>query len=139
MLARLRRLGVVDERGAAAREAGRWVEGGFRSVHVDDPGRVVLYANVVGGFRVRCPRCGANLVPTFNRALAAHRAGGPRRCTCPGCHADLSLEELDFAPPAGFARMGLVTVDAQHAGLTDEARGWVEEELGPWRVVLRRP
>lgn len=100
---------------------------------------MALYANVVGGFHVRCPRCGTNLVPTFNRALVAFRQGGPRRCVCPRCGADLALDELDFAPAAGFARLALVTVDVQRAALTEEAAALVAEELGAWRTVLRRP
>lgn len=139
LLARLRGLGVLDARGRAGPAAPRWVDGGFRSLVVDDPGRVSLYANGTGGFRVRCPRCGANLVPIFHRALEAHRAGAPRRCTCPACGADLPLEVLDFAPPAGFARVAVVTVDVEHAGLTDEAWSWVREDLGAWRAILRRP
>ena len=113
--------------------------GGFARIRIDDPGRVTLYANQQGGFRVRCPECGGNLVPAFQRALTRFRRGGPRRCRCDGCGADLPLEALEFQPPAAFARISLVTMDAGNASLTAEAARWVARALGPWRVVLRRP
>lgn len=138
LLRELKQRGVVGAAGQPGPEAARWVEGGFARLRVDKPDRITLYANAQGGFRVRCPTCGANLVPTFSAALTAWRSGGPRRCTCPSCGADPPLEALDFQPPAAFGRVALVTHDAGGSALTGEAQALVQQHLGPWRQVLSR-
>lgn len=133
------RLGMILPGGGPGPEAARWVQGGFGRLWVDDPGHVVLYANQQGGFRVRCPSCGENLVPVFGSALSAFRHGQPRRCTCPRCGTESPLEDLEFAPPAAFGRLSVVTADVSTAALTAEALALVADRLGDWRVVLRRP
>lgn len=135
----LRREEVIDAFGRPAANADGWIEGGFRRVRLDDPGHVALVANQTGGFRVGCPTCGANVVPAFVRALSSYRAGGPRALACPTCHAGVALESLAFAPPAAFARVGLVTEDVGSVRLTAEASAWVDVRLRDWKRILRRP
>lgn len=139
LIAELRKRAILDERGFAGPEATRWIADGFRSVRIDDPGHVVLYANQQGGFRVSCPVCRENLVPVFMQALSSFRRGGPRRCTCPACGTDQPLDALDFLPAAAFGRLSVVTVDVGGAALTPEGVQLVGDLLGAWRTVLRRP
>ena len=74
-------------------------------VRIDDPGQVVLYANAIGGFQVRCPGCGA----------AAARAFRPfSTTTCPSCHQGWAIEQLDCRPPVALGRASLVVVQAEN-------------------------
>lgn len=72
---------------------------------------MVLDANHQGGYRVRCPARATNVVPAYNGALTAWRAGGPRTLRCSACGAQHPLEDLDFSPPAAFARGAVVFSD----------------------------
>ncbi len=129
---------VTAARGAPGDCAGLWIRGGFSRWRLDDPGRVTLYANRQGGFRVRCPVQGASVVPAFSKAVTAWRAGGAREMRCSGCGSRHPLEALDFAPPAAFARLALVFSNAEDGALTDQGARWCAELLGPHRVVVRR-
>ncbi|MEC7946426.1 MAG: hypothetical protein VX265_02595 [Myxococcota bacterium] len=112
---------------------------GARAVRVDLPGEVTLYANQLGGFRVRCPASGGNLVGEFGRAMTAWRRGGRRALACPCCGSEHALASLDFAPPAAFARGGVVLADVDVSTLGEAARREAEVLLGgPVRVIGRR-
>lgn len=122
----------------AARWAGRVVvPGGHRPPRVVDGGHERFLANRQGGFRVRCPVDGANLVPVFPRALERWRAGGPRTLACP-CGATHDLAELTYAPDAGFARAWLELAEVGSGELTPEALAEAEAALGGVRIVPRR-
>lgn len=112
---------------------------GARGVRVDLPARISLYANQLGGFRVRCPVSGENLVPAFGPAIAAWRGGGPRSLVCPACGAPHALESLAFSPEAAFAAGGVVLADVASADLPPAAREQAAAHLGgPVRVIARR-
>ncbi|MBW1881271.1 MAG: hypothetical protein JRJ84_23190, partial [Deltaproteobacteria bacterium] len=68
LLAALQSQGVIGDDGRATEAAGWLVPGGFRNTRLDEPGTMTLYANQQGGFRVKCPVCGANAVPDFQIA-----------------------------------------------------------------------
>lgn len=74
-------------------------------VRIDDPGRVVVYANAVGGFQVRCPRCGAPAARSFRPFAQTH---------CDGCGGDWTIEQLDCRPPVALGRASLVVVNAEN-------------------------
>lgn len=113
------------------------VPGGFARVRADLGDRVRFVANGMGGFRVYCPDTGANVVPSFDRALEAWRAGGPRAlaCTCGALH---DLAALDYRPPAGFARGWIAVEDAAAVDIDPAALAEAEACLGEVRIVLRR-
>lgn len=113
------------------------VEGGVRRVRAVEEPVVRFVANRQGGFRVRCPRTGENVVGAFSDALERWRAGGPRRLQCP-CGVVHDLDQLDFAPGAGFGRSWAELVDVGSAELVTEATRIVEEVWGPSRLVWRR-
>lgn len=94
--------------------------GRFRRLRVDDPGQVVLYANQVGGFQVRCPACSAPLAREFARLEPT---------TCPRCGTSSTTHELDCRPPVAVGRASLVLVDAQQADVPSEPG---------FRIVWRR-
>lgn len=138
--------GLVAEDGRAWGEGTRvggpgpraLVAGGFGRVRAVDWGEERLVANRQGGFRVRCPATGANVVPAFNHAMTAWRAGGPRALAC-GCGATHDLADLDFAPDAAFARAAVEILDAEDAALTPEAEAVARATWGEApRVILRR-
>lgn len=130
--------GIVNSAGWAESNANALVEGGFRRLRIDDPGRVVLYANQMGGFRVACPKREGNIVAAFRRALVASRKGEPRLLDCPACGNSHPLEALDYAPAAAFGRVCLVVSDVNDAHLTAEAVAEVSDRLGGWTLVRRR-
>jgi hypothetical protein len=138
LLDRLRAEGVLDAGGAPGPAARRWCSGSFARLWLDDPGRVVLYANRQGGFRVQCPIRGEPIVRAFEAAVTAWRAGGPRELVCPGCGQIHALDDVAASPPLAFGRFAIVTSDVGHADLTPEGLAWAEEELGPTRMVARR-
>jgi hypothetical protein len=112
---------------------------GARAVRVDLPGEVSLYANQMGGFRVRCPETGDNLVPVFGGAVRVWRAGGERRLACPACGREHALESLDYAPDAAFAMGGVVLADVRTASLDADAQATAAAHLGgPVRVIGKR-
>lgn len=112
--------------------------GGFSRIWRDDPGRVVLYANQQGGFRVRCPRTAANISPAFGAALVTWKHGEPRVLDCPGCGEPHALEDCELRPRGAFARGAIVFADATSLALTDTARAALAGALGPVETVIRR-
>ncbi|MFT4624105.1 MAG: hypothetical protein ACI8PZ_002764 [Myxococcota bacterium] len=116
----------------------RLITGDFARVQVDRPGRMTLYANRQGGFRVACPSCGANLVPPFMAAITSWRAGGPRECACSACTRSHPLETLDFKPAAAFGMCAVVFFDVGSAALLPAAVAELTEAIGPGCTVLRR-
>ena len=105
-------------------------------------------ANRQGGFRVRCPDTGANVVPRFNAAVTAwrdaqarapdatdHRALRALDCPCGRRH---DLVALDYHPPAGFARAWIVLREVADPALRPEAQALAERLLGGAPSVLYR-
>lgn len=79
-----------------------------RRVRIDDPGGLVLYANSLGGFRVRCPSCDTSLARVFR----------PLDLTvCPGCGADVPVEQAVCEPPVAVGRASVVLIDVEHTDL----------------------
>lgn len=113
------------------------VDAGVAEVRVEVFDRPRFASSGQGGFRVSCPRTGQNVVPAFNPALEAWRAGGPRVLDCP-CGDRHDLASLAYAPQAGFARGWVALVDAGGAELLPDAARIAREILGGLRVVLRR-
>lgn len=111
--------------------------GGFQVLWLDQPAAEVLYANQQGGFQVFCPRCGANRVAEFQRALPARRRGDDPSLNCP-CGFSGGLTELRFRPDAAFGRVALVFADARALEPSAAARVELEQVLGFARAVLRR-
>lgn len=134
LLDHLRAAGFVDGERPAARPL---VDGGFALARAEVFPRERFVANRQGGFHVRCPADGSNVVPRFNKALEAWRVGGPRALEC-ACGATHDLAALDYRPPAGFARGWVVLTDVGGAELTAAALALAEGELGRVRVVGRR-
>lgn len=120
------------------RRAEEVVRGGFLTARIERPGRVILYANGQGGFRVRCPVGSDVVTDAFARALTAWRVGGSRAMRCPACDATHPLEELGYEPPAAYASFALVLADVEDGALTEEGKRLLEDALGPVRVVARR-
>jgi hypothetical protein len=114
------------------------VEGGVGAIRADVPCRVTLYGNQLGGFAVRCPDLSQNVVPAFNRAMTAWRAGGARVLPCTACGADHPLEALDYAPPAAFAAGAIVLADVNTRSPNAVALTEAAAVLGPVRLILRR-
>ncbi len=133
------RAGLLDPDGRPGPRASGLVEGGFGLLRLDAPGRLAFYANQVGGFAVACPECGASVVPAFNAAMTAWRAGGDRDLVCPACGAQRPLEALSFRPDAAFAHWAVVFADAAAPALTRSAQQALVGALGPLRPILRRP
>ena len=75
---------------------------------VDRPGRVWLYGNQSGGFRVQCPETGQNIAQEFESPTEPGKGGGPRSMQCPSCGGVHALERVEFVPPAAFATWALV-------------------------------
>ena len=49
------------------------------------------------------------------------------------------VSELDYRPAAAWGQAALAIHDAGEAQLTPQARGWLDEALGAWCFVWRRP
>jgi len=113
------------------------VPGGHGPPRVIDGGGERFLANRQGGFAVRCPVGGANLVPLFVRALEGWRAGGVRSLECP-CGARHDLAALDYLPEAGFARAWIEIPRAEAPELHPRAQAEAVAALGGVRVVPRR-
>ncbi len=135
--------GFVDGHLPGARRA--LVEGAFRRATLDLPASgehappVRMVANRLGGFRVACDACGANLATPFTGAVGAWRAGtGPRAVACPSCRSERPLEQVDATPPVGFARGWIAFEDADALELDAEAHALLVASLGGVRLVLRR-
>lgn len=136
--ASLQDLGWADERGLAGPDAGQLVEGGYAAIRIETRPRVDIWANQQGGYRVRCPDTGDNLVPAFLQALSTYRGGGERSLACPSCGATHPLESLDFAPDAGFSSWALVLRDVQAGRPVEGAVARISAVLGPVRWLVRR-
>jgi len=117
---------------------GELLPGGFARVWRDDPGRVVLYANQQGGFRVQCPDTEAIISPAFGAALVAWKHGEQRVLDCPGCGEPHALEDCELRPHGAFGRGAVVFADAASTLLSSNARAALAEALGPVDVVIRR-
>lgn len=113
------------------------VAGGAARLRVEAHPTPRFVANRQGGFRVRCPVDGRNVVPAFNPAVERWREGGPRTLACP-CGRTHDLDALDFAPAAGFARGWVALEDCGGAELDPEAAVLAARALGGMRLVLRR-
>ena len=124
---------IVDGRGGPG-----LVEGGCARVWLDVPGRLTLYKNEYGGFRVDCPACEGLLSGPFGVAMEAWRRGGPRSLICPGCGGGSALESLSFRPEAAFALGALVFSDVGGIELSAEALRGGQALFGPCRSLLRR-
>lgn len=134
-LAALRDEGFIAADGAPGARA--LVSGGFGVARAEVFDGLRFASNGQGGFAVRCPVDGANLVGAFNRALPAWRAGGPRTVACP-CGRIHDLAALHYLPDAGFARGWLVLSDVCGLDLTPEGRSAVTTRLPGVRIVVRR-
>jgi hypothetical protein len=111
--------------------------GGYARARVERFDAPRFVSNQRGGFRVTCPRDGRNVVPAFNRALPAWRAGGPRTLAC-GCGEVHDLADLAYFPPAAFARGWIALEGAEAVELLPEARRLAEAAIGRVRIVVRR-
>ncbi len=112
------------------------IEGGFRLLRVDRPGRPVLYGNRLGGYRARCPRCAINLVPGLGPALASWRAGGGRDVRCPGCDVVIPLEGVRYAPDAAPGRFAIELLDVQQLRPRPSAEALLKRALDGGFVVV---
>jgi hypothetical protein len=123
---------------SAGDERGGLISGGFERLWLDLPGRMVLYANQQGGFRVGCPVAGKNIAGEFGAALVRWRAGEERSLICQACDEVHKLEQCVTAPPAAFGSSAIVFSDALGIQLSERARRDLVKAIGPIRVVLRR-
>ena len=115
---------------------GSWlVARGFGRVRADQRDRPGLYANQQGGFRASCPSCSDNAVPALHRALGRSEV----EVQCGPCGWVGHVSELDYRPAAAWGQAALAIHDAGEAQLTPQARGWLDEALGAWCFVWRRP
>ena len=112
---------------------------GCKRIWLDQPGRLILYGNQTGGFRVSCPTNGNNIARAFSVAHRAWKAGQPRSLTCPGCGQCHGLELCDFQPAAAFSNWAVVLGDVGDTSLTPCAMAQVKRALGETQLILRRP
>jgi hypothetical protein len=126
------------DNGGRSPQVAELIEGGCQRVWLDRPGRLLLYANQSGGFRVQCPVNGDNISARFGRAYRNWKAGGERRVLC-SCGAEHALEDCVFNPPAAFASWAIVFGGAEGAKLLARATADLSELIGDHRTVLRRP
>jgi len=119
-------------------DSGRLVEGGCARIWIDRPGRLWLYGNQAGGFRVVCPVNGQSISQRFGQAHRDWKAGGPRtlECVCGSTHA---LEDCVGRPPMAFGHWALVFSAVGGSRLTDRASRDVSRVIGDHSIVLRRP
>jgi hypothetical protein len=130
--------GVCKANGSPGPAAEALVPGGFARLYLDRPTQPTLYANRLGGFRVRCPAAGTPIVEAFSRAVGAWRRGGPLALDCPACGGRHLLDEVDIQPPAAFGPWAVVASDVQGGSFGAEGLAAAREALGPIRVVARR-
>ena len=114
------------------------LKGGVAAHRVERGEGMRFWANQQGGFRVKCPVTGANLVPVFSAALAEWRKGQERALICPACTAAHDLARLNFFPAAGFGCSALVLCDVESLDWVSADREALEEVLGPFTQVARR-
>ena len=116
----------------------RFIEGGCNRIWMDRPGRLWLYGNQLGGFRVRCPDTNTLISSEFGRAHRAWKAGAERVLACP-CGSDHGLDACIFSPPAAFATWAVVFSDIGGTALTPLGESSLHAAVGPYRVLTRRP
>jgi hypothetical protein len=138
---RLRGEGVIGVRSEPGPRAEFWATS-FASVRIEDPGRIVLWANRQGGFRVACPATGDLIGSAFEAALTAWRTtgGSPDEATfrCPSCREAHALPAVTAAPSIAFGPWGIVTASIGDPELAPSAWAWVAETVGEVTAVLRR-
>jgi hypothetical protein len=128
----------IDERGRSD-TLNELVEGGCARVWLDQPGRMLLYANQTGGFRVQCPDCGDNIARTFGLAHRAWKQGAVRSLVCSGCGVTHALESVELNPPGAFSSWAIVFSGVGGNALQVHAKQAIEAAVGEHRVILRRP
>ena len=116
------------------------VEGGVARVFLDLPRKVTLYANQLGGFRVKCPVCQEPMAREFGRAIEAWRRGGHFAVDCPACGVTCSLDAVRTRPAVAFGHGAVVFADVGSDTLAEGVLAELEAVLGEAPVqVLRRP
>ena len=128
----------LDARGKSPGTA-QLIEGGCERVWIDKPGRLMLYANQSGGFRVHCSNCGANVATTFGRAHLEWKRGGPRSMRCKSCGLEAPLEKWRMSPHGAFSSWAIVFSGAGGTRLTPAAEAELQGALGAYQLVVRRP
>ena len=117
----------------------RIVHGGIDRIWLDQPGKLILYANNQGGFRVHCPTTNQPVAREFSKALTKWRQEtGPRSMPCPACGHTHDLDALQVAPPIQFANGALVFSGVNDIDLTVEATQDIHSFIGPFKVVMTR-
>jgi hypothetical protein len=104
----------------------------FDEVRFIDPG--------VAFDSVHCPACGKDADPWWPTAMdkAARLEFDDLDIITKCCKATISLNDMKYAPAAGFARFAIVVEDASATTLTDNQRAAVETALGAGvRVVVQ--
>jgi hypothetical protein len=104
----------------------------FDEVRFIDPG--------VAFDSVHCPACGKDADPWWPAAMdkAARLEFDDLDIITKCCKAAISLNDMKYAPAAGFARFAIVVEDASATTLTDSQRAAVETALGVGvRVVVQ--
>lgn len=118
--------GILDAQDQAGEHSGRFVEGGFARFRFDRPPWPVVYGNRLGGYRVQCPHCDANMVTLLDLGLRRWRNGEGRGVACESCSREFCIEALRFKPPAAPGRWALVFSRAE----SSELKSGVLERLG---------
>ena len=113
--------------------AEEFVDGGFALLRVDRPGRELLYGNRQGGFRVRCPDCGANLVAAFSEARAKDA-----EVTCDACGGTRDHRALTFLPDVAFGELAVELRDVGAPSLTAHGEQVVRRHLGAFSTIGSR-
>ena len=109
--------GILDAQGQAGEHSDRFVEGGFARFRFDRPPWPVVYGNRLGGYRVQCPHCDANMVTSLDLGLRRWRGGEGRGVACESCSREVCIEDLCFKPPAAPGRWAFVFSRAESSGL----------------------
>ena len=115
------------------------IEGGCARVWLDQPGRILLYANQTGGFRVRCPGCSTNLAGPFGVAHRGWKRGGPREVACMACQTTHALEDVVLQPPGAFSSWAIVFSAVNRTTLPPDTLMAIEDAVGEHCVIVRRP
>jgi hypothetical protein len=105
----------------------------FDEVRFIDPG--------VAFDSVHCPACGKDADPWWPAAMdkAARLEFDDLEVVTKCCKAIISLNDMTYAPAAGFARFALVVENAQMDAISGTQRDAIEAALGcPVRLVVQR-
>ena len=131
--------GWVDTQGNPGPNSEQLVAGGFQRLRADHPPGRTLYANRIGGMRVRCPGCSQPLARPLGGAMERWRKGGDGRVLCPGCGEAREAEQLDIHPPMARGCFALEFRNVMGPELTPLGQQVVERLLGPGsRAVVSR-